>query len=51
MTEEELDREPSVGGPAGLAVAVLVVGLATRSLWFARPVKPKASAYRYPSPS
>jgi GT2 family glycosyltransferase len=37
VTEEELEREPSIGGPAGLAVAVLVVGLATRSLWFDRP--------------
>lgn len=37
VTEEELEREPSIGGPAGLAVAVLVVGLATRSVWFARP--------------
>ncbi len=38
VTEEELEREPSIGGPAGLAVAVLIVGLATRSLWFSRPV-------------
>ena len=38
VTEEELEREPSIGGPAGLAVAVLIVGLSTRSLWFARPV-------------
>jgi hypothetical protein len=38
VTEEEMERQPSVGGPAGLTVAVLVVGLATRSLWFGRPV-------------
>lgn len=38
VTEEEMDREPSIGGPVGVAIAALVVGLATRSLWFSRPV-------------
>lgn len=38
VTEEEMEREVSIGGPAGAAVAALVIGLATRSLWFGRPV-------------
>jgi GT2 family glycosyltransferase len=38
VSEEEIDREISVAGPAGLLIAALVVGLGTRALVFGTAV-------------